>query len=598
MRSISNELIFRLVVGLTAFLLTASSTFSQEAPFYLKDGDTVVFYGDSITEQRLYTTDAETFVLTRFPKLKINFVHSGWGGDRVTGGGGGPIDVRLARDVFAYHPTVVTIMLGMNDGNYQAFDQATADAYKRGYEHIVGELQKKLPGVRLTLIEPSPYDDVTRPPLFPGGYNSVLLTFSEFVKDLAEKNHQTVADFNTPVTNLLVAAKQTDPDLAPQLIPDRVHPSAGGHLIMAEALLKAWHAPSTVTDIEIDTAESKIARSIRARIDNLKVDTVVSWTETDDALPMPTEPVDPKVSGLVALALKSSDFTAALNRELLSVTGLISPYYELDIDDNTVGVFARSDLAHGINLATLPTPMMDQAVAVHQLTVKDDNLHFERWRTYQVPLFSKNDPTIASTLPPILRALDAEEKGVVAQQRAKAQPVPHEYKLIPQDTPGDVSDSAPPDPVMPPELGPNLALNKKYVSSNPNPNGWNSGLTDGSWTPAGGTTYATDDQPQFPKTVTIDLEKPEIIGYVLVGAPPFGATKKIEISLSTDNQTFTPIGGYTFPQNVAVKHLFTCNPATARYLRLTYINHYPTSAQFDPYYVFTTEVEVYAPVDK
>src|SRR4030081_865423 len=84
--------------------------------FALKDGDRVVFYGDSITDQRLYTTFTETYAVTRFPTLDVRFVHSGWGGDRVSGGGGGPIDVRLKRDVFTYKPTVMTIMLGMNDG--------------------------------------------------------------------------------------------------------------------------------------------------------------------------------------------------------------------------------------------------------------------------------------------------------------------------------------------------------------------------------------------------------------------------------------------------------------------------------------------------
>ena len=44
--------------------------------FALKDGDRVVFYGDSITDQRLYTTFAETYVVTRFPKLNVSFVHS------------------------------------------------------------------------------------------------------------------------------------------------------------------------------------------------------------------------------------------------------------------------------------------------------------------------------------------------------------------------------------------------------------------------------------------------------------------------------------------------------------------------------------------
>src|SRR4051794_12992006 len=91
-----------------AWLLFTLSISTLSAPalaadaFYLKDGDRVVFYGDSITDQRLYTTFVETYVVTRFPKLNVSFVHSGWGGDRVTGGGGGSIDLRLKRDVFAY----------------------------------------------------------------------------------------------------------------------------------------------------------------------------------------------------------------------------------------------------------------------------------------------------------------------------------------------------------------------------------------------------------------------------------------------------------------------------------------------------------------
>src|SRR5215831_7897849 len=131
------------------FCLTAAAQ-----SFYLKDGDTVVFYGDSITDQRLYTTFTETYVLTRFPKLKVTFVHSGWGGDRVTGGGGGPIDTRLARDVYTYKPTVMTIMLGMNDGRYRAFDQETFDTYANGFEAMVRVLKATSPNLRITVIEP------------------------------------------------------------------------------------------------------------------------------------------------------------------------------------------------------------------------------------------------------------------------------------------------------------------------------------------------------------------------------------------------------------------------------------------------------------
>src|SRR5438105_8607134 len=208
-------------------LVVAAASVASAQDFFLKNGDTVVFYGDSITDQRLYTTFAETYVLTRFPALRIKFVHSGWGGDRVTGGGGGPIDVRLRRDVFAYRPTVVTIMLGMNDGSYRAFDETIFDTYAKGYQHIIDSVKEALPGIRITVIQPSPFDDVTQPPRFEGGYNAVLVRYSQFVKELAEREKLSVADLNAPVVVALEKAKATDAEAAKKIIPDRVHPSTG-----------------------------------------------------------------------------------------------------------------------------------------------------------------------------------------------------------------------------------------------------------------------------------------------------------------------------------------------------------------------------------
>jgi lysophospholipase L1-like esterase len=123
---------------------------ARGAEFYLHPNDVVVFYGDSITDQRLYTTYVETFVVTRYPKLPVRFVHSGWGGDRVTGGGGGPVDTRLDRDVLAYKPTVMTVMLGMNDGRYKAFDDDTYRVFTDGYEHIVKRMKDAIPSLLTT----------------------------------------------------------------------------------------------------------------------------------------------------------------------------------------------------------------------------------------------------------------------------------------------------------------------------------------------------------------------------------------------------------------------------------------------------------------
>ena len=68
---------------------------ARPASFFLHDGDTVVFYGDSIAEQRLYTVYVQTAVHTQHPAWHIRFYDADVGGDRVSGGGAGLIDSRI-----------------------------------------------------------------------------------------------------------------------------------------------------------------------------------------------------------------------------------------------------------------------------------------------------------------------------------------------------------------------------------------------------------------------------------------------------------------------------------------------------------------------
>jgi lysophospholipase L1-like esterase len=407
-------------------LATLCSQAAQNSNFYLKDGDRVVFYGDSITDQRLYTTFTETYVVTRFPKMDVTFVHSGWGGDRVTGGGGGDIDTRLKRDVFVYKPTVMTIMLGMNDASYKVFDQGVFKTYTNGYEHIIASLKQNLPDLRLTLIRPSPFDDVTRPPKFEGGYNAVLVRYGDFVQDLAGQNGATVADLNAGVVAAVKKAHAKDPEMSIKLNEDRVHPGPAGQLLMANELLKAWKAPSVVSDVSIDVS-SKRADATQATVSNLKADGKISWKQLDSALPFPMSTNDP----VMALAISSSDVMDALNKETLRVTGLEGESYKLRIDGTNVATFSRDDLSKGINLARFSTPMMRQAGQVHALTVQHNDLHFKRWREIQVPLLDHKNPKIAAVIPSLVEALDEEEVEIVKKQRQTAQPKPRLYELLP-----------------------------------------------------------------------------------------------------------------------------------------------------------------------
>ncbi len=411
-----------LVIWLVGLFLTGPVW--AQGNFYLKDGDRVVFYGDSITDQRLYTTYAETYVVTRFPQLKVSFVHSGVGGDRVTGGWCGPIDLRLSRDVFAYKPTVMTIMLGMNDGSYRAFDPKIFEAYATGYRHILDSARSTLPSLRLTLIQPSPFDDVTRPANFEGGYNAVLVRYGQFVKELAQERKCDVADLNTSLVAVLEKAKAADAKNAEKIIGDRVHPGASGHLLMAEALLKAWNAPAVVTAVEIDASKVQAVRTANTAVADLKESNGLSWTQNDKALPMAVDLKDP----VMKLAVRSSDFFQTLDWQPLKITGLKGERYLLKIDNEEVGTYSRQQLEEGLNLAELPTPMFKQAQAVHDLTLKHNNIHFMRWRDVQVALGPASLPHLAQAL----EALDNLEADLEAQQQAAAQPKAHRYELSPR----------------------------------------------------------------------------------------------------------------------------------------------------------------------
>ena len=412
-------------------LLPALRASAAGSGFYLHPHDTVVFYGDSITDQRFYTLFTELYVVTRYPDLDVNFVHSGWGGDRVSGGGGGPVDVRLPRDVFAYKPNVVTIMLGMNDGKYVHHQPADDEVFYNGYRHILDELKSGAPGLRITAIAPSPYDDVTRPPFpeLPGGYNAVLVQYGNWIRKQCAEQHLDYADLNKGVVEMLQKANQDNSALSQKIIPDRVHPGPSGHLIMAEQLLKAWNARPLVSSVTIDAGRGTVTSEEFAKVTGVSREKGLAWNELEEALPLPfADLIAADRDHLMPLTIQSSDVTKALNQEMLQVKGLKTGKYALQIDGTGVGVFSSEELKEGVNLATLETPMSKQAMAVRDLTQKHLDVHQARWRTVQVPLQDMPGADLA----PALAALDKVEAEIVARQRETAHPKQHAFELIPQ----------------------------------------------------------------------------------------------------------------------------------------------------------------------
>jgi lysophospholipase L1-like esterase len=445
------------VILLLALFAPAAGA-ADKSSFYLKPGDRVCFYGDSITEQRFYGVDVETFVRTRFPDLHVKFVNSGVGGDKVTGGWAGPIDLRLKRDVFPFKPNVVTIMLGMNDGQYRPFDERIFATYTNGYKHIIQSLQQHLPGVRIILIQPTPYDDVTYPPSFPGGYNAVLLRYSEFVRQLAAKHHLMCVDFMTPLLEVLSKAQAQDPKLARAVLPGRIHPSAVAELVMAQALLQAWHAPSTVSSVALDAGSGAVIQSDNTRVSQIAVTGgKIAWTQNDESLPFPIlglhedwpqfpptannqwgkpfffwpapAPRWTYTNAAAEMMVDLSGFYPALDQEVLKISGLQAGKYHLKINGQVVGQFSDRQLSDGINLARYRTPMLEQSYRVLALVWKQAEWRFFAWRDIQLRLADDHDRKVQKAADSLVAALEAQKQKDAEQQYTAARPQPTHYEL-------------------------------------------------------------------------------------------------------------------------------------------------------------------------
>ncbi len=363
--------------------LTLSSSV-KAGDFLIHDGDRVVFLGDSITEQRLYTTYVEAYTLTRHPKWSLTFRNTGWGGDTAwlrqrfhpdekqlfaadadaqqkmvedsVGRG-------LARDVLPLKPTFVTIKFGMNDHAYQAFREDIFRAYVRSQTEEAKVLEAH--GARVAFLTPQPIEDIKKAGASPDKdeRNISLRKFCDGLKEVAAKNNAAFVDQFDPYMTMLLRERAGNPA---KTIGggDAVHPGPIGHTVMAWAVLKGLGATALVSEAQIDAAAKKVVSTEACRVSGLKADSdAVSFDRLDDALPMP---IDERAEP----ALKLAPILDDLDDLSLRVTGLAYGKYQVSIDGKAVAEVTAGDLAKGWNYADVPGPITDQAREVLKLVFK------------------------------------------------------------------------------------------------------------------------------------------------------------------------------------------------------------------------------------
>ncbi len=216
-----------LFILLTTLILSPMSQ-AQNSNFKLKDGETVVFLGDSITQAASkpegYISLIELFCgVNGFEVTAINAGISGNKSDDML--------ARLDDDVLRHNPDWVSISCGVNDVWHQfkfASPGLLLEDYRVNMIKIVDQCLKS--GAKVILNTATPiYEDLD------GKENQKLRKYNAFLRELAEEKDLLLSD-QFAAFEALIQKKINDERL---LTTDGVHMNHRGNRLMARTILES-----------------------------------------------------------------------------------------------------------------------------------------------------------------------------------------------------------------------------------------------------------------------------------------------------------------------------------------------------------------------
>ena len=308
-------------------------------------GDRIVWLGDSITAAHTYGRYVETFFLLRRPDLNLTFINAGIGGHSALNGLN-----RLDQDVLSHRPTVVVVNFGMNDAGYPAGSPHAA--FIQNMDAIIDRLRQG--GVqRIIWVEPTPAH------IAGVAAQAKIIDRQRQLERLVSEmsRHKVSADvikvqWHEPMKQALNATA-TNPDI--KLIPDRIHPSAAGHAIMAVEFLRQIGGnmepaliESTLRDATLETEFQRVDKDAK-KIDKLR--TPMDRTKGASIDIASAVPPVPMLSSAEQTKLLGNKSLEALRGMTWRIKGLEQgTRYHVLIDGVNVGSFSTTELGRGIDL--------------------------------------------------------------------------------------------------------------------------------------------------------------------------------------------------------------------------------------------------------
>lgn len=170
-------------------VVRADSRENSSAEFELRDGDRIVFLGNTLIEREQKYGHWETMLTARFPERNVTFRNLGWDGDTVWAESRGYFDEpqvgyrRLLEQIRELKPTVIFLGYG---GNEAFAGEEGLPRFLKQYNRLLDDLaQASATGVRFVILSPVRHEDLGPPLPDPAAINRSLKVYRDALRRLA-----------------------------------------------------------------------------------------------------------------------------------------------------------------------------------------------------------------------------------------------------------------------------------------------------------------------------------------------------------------------------------------------------------------------------
>lgn len=207
--------------------------------FWIKDGETMLFIGDSITDCGRrgaaaplgsgYVSLFSELATARHPDRQIRYINKGIGGNKIT-----DLSERWRDDVLFHKPDRLSIKIGINDlhSHLRGADGGVSpELFAERYDGVLALTKQEL-GCPLVLISPFYISQDNSRQTLRSQVLELLPRYIETVEALSEKYGARI------VRSHEIFQRHLQFRDAEVFCPEPVHPNRAGHLVIAEEVMK------------------------------------------------------------------------------------------------------------------------------------------------------------------------------------------------------------------------------------------------------------------------------------------------------------------------------------------------------------------------